>query len=91
MTDRETLYRGASHAAWGYFFLYLDINLGALNILPDWPTCCSSPPSASSRGSGGTWRCCGPWESCWRCGTARTGAWPSSAAASPATCRRWTW
>lgn len=36
MTDRETLYRGASHAAWGYFFLYLDINLGALNILPDW-------------------------------------------------------
>ena len=36
MTDRETLYRGASHAAWGYFFLYLDVNLGALNILPDW-------------------------------------------------------
>lgn len=36
MTDRETLYRGASHAAWGYFFLYLDINLGTLNILPDW-------------------------------------------------------
>ena len=36
MTDRETLYRGASHAAWGYFFLYLDINLGSLNILPDW-------------------------------------------------------
>lgn len=35
-TDRETLYRGASHAAWGYFFLYLDINLGSLNILPDW-------------------------------------------------------
>ena len=36
MTDRETLYRGASHAAWGYFFLYIDINLGTLNILPDW-------------------------------------------------------
>ena len=36
MTDRKTLYRGASHAAWGYFFLYLDINLGTLNILPDW-------------------------------------------------------
>lgn len=35
-TDRETLYRGASHAAWGYFFLYIDINLGSLNILPDW-------------------------------------------------------
>ena len=35
-TDRETLYRGVSHAAWGYFFLYLDINLGSLNILPDW-------------------------------------------------------
>ena len=35
-TGPETLYRGASHAAWGYFFLYLDINLGSLNILPDW-------------------------------------------------------
>lgn len=35
-TDRETLYRGVSHAAWGYFFLYIDINLGSLNILPDW-------------------------------------------------------
>ena len=35
-TDRETLYHGVSHAAWGYFFLYLDINLGSLNILPDW-------------------------------------------------------
>ncbi len=22
--------------AWGYVFLYLDVNLGALNILPDW-------------------------------------------------------
>ena len=36
MTDRETLYTGAGRAAWGYFFLYLDINLGSLNILPDW-------------------------------------------------------
>ena len=34
--ERETLYTGASRAAWGYFFLYLDINLGSLNILPDW-------------------------------------------------------
>ncbi|MGM9606214.1 MAG: hypothetical protein ACI3XJ_01775 [Oscillospiraceae bacterium] len=34
MTDRETLYKGASYAAWGYLFLYLDINLGTVSILP---------------------------------------------------------
>ena len=33
--DHEKLYRGVSHAAWAYFFLYFDINLGSLNILPD--------------------------------------------------------
>lgn len=35
MTLRETLYRGVSCAAWGYFFLYFDINLGRLQILPE--------------------------------------------------------
>ncbi len=35
MTDREKLYRGAGYAAWGYVFLYLNFNLGTLNILPD--------------------------------------------------------
>nr|WP_326184962.1 hypothetical protein [uncultured Oscillibacter sp.] len=34
MTDRKTLYDGVSHAAWGYFFLYFNINLGSINILP---------------------------------------------------------
>ena len=34
MTDRETLYKGASCAAWGYLFLYLDINLGTVSLLP---------------------------------------------------------
>ena len=34
MTDRDTLYRGLSHAAWGYLFLNLDINLGTVSILP---------------------------------------------------------
>lgn len=34
MTDRETLYKGVSCAAWGYLFLYLDINLGTVSILP---------------------------------------------------------
>lgn len=34
MTDRKTLYSGVSHAAWGYFFLYLNINLGPVNVLP---------------------------------------------------------
>lgn len=33
--NHERLYRGVSHAAWAYFFLYFDINLGSLNILPD--------------------------------------------------------
>lgn len=33
--DYESLYRGVSHAAWAYIFLYLDINLNTLNILPD--------------------------------------------------------
>lgn len=33
--DYEKLYRGVSHAAWAYFFLYFDINLGSINILPD--------------------------------------------------------
>ena len=32
----QTLYQGVSHAAWGYFFLYFDVNLGPLNVLPDW-------------------------------------------------------
>lgn len=34
MTDRETIYNGLSNAAWGYFFLYFNINLGSINILP---------------------------------------------------------
>ena len=32
----QTLYQGVSHAAWGYFFLYFDVNLGPLNVLTDW-------------------------------------------------------
>ena len=34
MTDRDTLYRGLSCAAWGYLFLNLDFNLGTVSILP---------------------------------------------------------
>ncbi len=34
MSERERLYRGLSRAAWGYLFLYLDINLGTVSILP---------------------------------------------------------
>ena len=34
MTDRETICRGLSHAAWGYLFLNLDFNLGRVSILP---------------------------------------------------------
>lgn len=34
MTDREILYKGVSRAAWAYLFVYLDINLGTVSILP---------------------------------------------------------
>lgn len=34
MAERELLYRGLSHAAWGYFFLFIDFNIGTVNILP---------------------------------------------------------
>ena len=34
MTDRENLYKGLSHAAWGYFFLNFDFNLGTVSIFP---------------------------------------------------------
>lgn len=32
--DREVLYRGLSHGAWGYFFLHFDFNLGTVSIFP---------------------------------------------------------
>ncbi len=34
MTDREAVYRGLSHAAWGYFLLTFDFNLGTVSVLP---------------------------------------------------------
>ena len=34
MTDRENLYKGLSLAAWGYFFLNFDFNLGTVSIFP---------------------------------------------------------
>lgn len=36
MKDRAAFYRAISHVAWAYLFLHLNINLGSLNILPDW-------------------------------------------------------
>lgn len=32
--ERETIYRGLSQAAWGYFFLHFDFNLGTVSIFP---------------------------------------------------------
>ena len=32
--ERENLYSGLSHAAWGYFFLTFDFNLGTVSVLP---------------------------------------------------------
>lgn len=34
MIQPSDLYTGVSRAAWGYFFLYIDINLGRISILP---------------------------------------------------------
>ena len=34
MVDYEKIYDGISKAIWGYFFLYFDINLGTISILP---------------------------------------------------------
>ena len=34
MTDYQKIYAGISKAIWGYFFLYFDINLGTISILP---------------------------------------------------------
>lgn len=34
MIDRQKLYDGIGKAAWGYLFIYFNINLGTVNILP---------------------------------------------------------
>ena len=34
MKTKELLAAGAGHAAWGYFFLYFDFNLGNISVLP---------------------------------------------------------
>lgn len=34
MTEYQKLYSGISKVAWGYVFLYFDINLGSVDILP---------------------------------------------------------
>ena len=35
MTDYQKLYNGISRAAWGYFFVYFDLNIEIVDILPD--------------------------------------------------------
>lgn len=34
MTEKQILYKAVSNAAWGYFFLCFDINIGTVSILP---------------------------------------------------------
>lgn len=34
LTDQKTIYQGLSHAAWGYFFLDFDLNLGTVSVIP---------------------------------------------------------
>lgn len=36
MNSPSDLYRGVSRIAWSYLFSLLNINLGSVNILPDW-------------------------------------------------------
>lgn len=36
MTDTQQLRSALTRIIWGYVFLYFDINLGTLNILPNW-------------------------------------------------------
>ena len=35
MTKGQKLFTGASRGAWGYFFLYLNVNFGTINMLPN--------------------------------------------------------
>lgn len=32
----SSTYRGLTKIAWGYVFLHLNLNLGTLNVLPNW-------------------------------------------------------
>lgn len=34
--NQEQIYRGLSKVAWGYVFLTFNLNLGSLNVLPNW-------------------------------------------------------
>ena len=34
--ERETLYTALSRVAWAYVFIYINFNLGTLNVLPPW-------------------------------------------------------
>ena len=34
--NRDNLLRGLSKVAWAYVLLFFDLNLGTLNLLPEW-------------------------------------------------------
>ena len=34
MSNNKKLFHGLDRAAWGYFFLYFNITLGRVNLLP---------------------------------------------------------
>ena len=34
--NRDLCYRGLGYAAWGYLFLHININLGNMDLLPEW-------------------------------------------------------
>ena len=37
--NRSAIYEGLTNAAWAFVFLYVDVNLGTLNVLPEWAGC----------------------------------------------------
>lgn len=36
MSERKMLYMAVKNVAWGYIFLHIHINVGTLDLLPDW-------------------------------------------------------
>lgn len=53
MEERKGLYRSLGRIAWGYVFIFLNINLGSIDILPSWAgwlLICSALPGIARAG-----------------------------------------
>ena len=72
---------GRLHAAWGYLFLYLDVNLGTVSISPPSSVICLWSAISALEGGPGPVPppvSCAP---CWICGREPAGSIPGPAAA----------